>query len=50
MMKEVSVLDVGGKPYRIIPVEKSCNQVATKNIIHIMPKAGFEPKVLEVEG
>ena len=40
--KEVSVLDVGGKPSRIIPAENPHSLVGTRNPIHIVAAVGFE--------
>ncbi len=40
-MKEVSVLDVGGKPQRIIPGKNPRNQAGTENPIHIVPPGGI---------
>ncbi len=41
--KEVSVLDVGGKPQRIQPGKNPSIQVGPENPIHIVPPVGFEP-------
>ena len=41
--KEVSVLDVGGKPQRIIPGKTHAIRQGLKNPIHIVPQVGFEP-------
>ena len=45
--EEISVLDVGGKPQKIVPGENPRSQVGTENQnplpIHVVPWLGFEP-------
>ena len=40
--EEISVLDVGVKPQRIIPGRNPRSQVGTENQIHIVTPIGFE--------
>ena len=49
-MKEVSILDVGGKPQRSIQGKNPRDRVGTENPIHLVPPAGIRTRVLEVEG
>ncbi len=47
--KEASVLDVGGKPQRIIPGENPRHQVGTEDPIHLVPPDRIRTRVLQVE-